>query len=647
MTGSNCEDQNVTSLLIENKEVIFWPKGLESIFNKLTNIVLTSSKLSSIKQLNLKHYEGLKELNLSYNNIISLDANLFEFNLKLQTVSFRGNKIVVIGENLLLPLKLLDIADFRDNVCTNQEILFTDFGKDKFEKCTLVKMIERSLDLKEKLESIETKFSACDGNLDSSTKLLYISSKLKSAEEETMKLEIELNCQFDFKETCVAVGLNVGSAGLFVNSKLASFKELLGREVTKKLIIVDQRTLFLPENLAQVFVQLTELEVTSSGLFEIVSKVFSNMTHLTTLNITHNKVRELSLNTFQDLVNLLILDLSNNKIEVMSSEAFHNLKKLYHLNLSDNKLKSISNNFQGLFNNLRFLSLKNNRLKFISANLLSSESKFNILDLTSNDCIDMKLPEQSSSEIQSKIIGNCIEPLQLTCNFGHEQLASPTFTGYACKVDSLFIEFPQTKISKLNGEHSKNFGTDSVSGFLAIGQTMKFLPFQLAQMLPNVKNILIDRSQLTALQKNDFEGFKLLKEIFIRFNNLTSIDPEVFNLQGLEILDLSSNNIQSLPSKLFLKLIQLKSLNLSNNSLQKLPAELLLRKNKIQEFWLNNNKLEIIEIQVIRCLRRALIVDLSNNECIDMKYDKQGGSKIFAELFTEVDVSCSPENMNY
>lgn len=652
LRGLHCDNERATSLSIEDQNVIFWPRGLETIFNSLTNILLSNSKLSFVHQLDLKPFENLRELNLSNNDLTILDGNLFEFNRDIESVSFSGNKLIVIGENIVNSLKTLMAADFRDNICTNQHTVYAGIEKLKFDECSVSKLVSKSFQLEKQLNLMKTKFESCDGNLDSSTKLLFESTKLKSIEdEESIPEMIELSCQFDFKETCIVANLCVDSPGLFVNPKLESFKELLGREVTKKLIVIDQKSLFLPDNLASIFMQLTEIEVSTSGLFEIGPKVFNNMTSLTTLNITHNKLRELHSNAFQDLENLLIMDLSDNKIEIIKTDAFHGLKSLHYLNLGNNKLRSISNNFQGLLSSLAFLSLKNNKLKFINANLISPESKFNVLDLTNNDCIDMKHPEQNGLAIQAKIIAECIKPLQLTCSFGNEEITvndNLSFVGYMCKADDLFIDFPQTKISKLYGVHSGKLSVNDVVGFLALGQAMKFLPAQLAQILPKVGMIMIERSQLTAIQKSDFEGFKLLIKIIIRFNNLSSIDPEAFNsLARLEILDLSNNNIRFIPPRLFTKLVLLTSLNLSFNSLEKLPAELLLRKNKIQHFWLNNNELEIIDIQVMRCLRKAETVDLSSNDCIDMKYEKQKQTKSFAEIFTEVDVSCSPENLNY
>lgn len=299
--------------------------------------------------------------------------------------------------------------------------------------------------------------------------------------------------------------------------------------------------------------------------------------------MSKNKLYEVQADVFVDLRNLLTLDLSSNNIELLQPPAFDRLGELQQLKLNSNFLVSVAATLFKVLKNLRGLFLQNNNLKFISANLMSPMTQLVSVDFRSNDCISMSHPNESLVRIEQEIIINCVAPIQLNCIFDNEAIfisKSLNISSYMCKAVLTVID-PKTKISKINGIQKGTQGVEDVTDFLAINQSMKFFPFELAQNLPRLELILVERSNLLALQKEDFEGFAWLKSIIIRHNNLNSIDEGIFdNVTQLEILDLSSNFIRLLPVKLFSKLINLKTLILSHNLIKKLSADLLNTRKK-------------------------------------------------------------------
>ena len=85
---------------------------------------------------------------------------------------------------------------------------------------------------------------------------------------------------------------------------------------------------------------------------------------------------------------------------------------------------------------------------------------------------------------------------------------------------------------------------------------------------------------------------------------------------------------------IFVKLAQLKTLNLSDNRLQSFVTELLPLSNVVEEFHINNNELQKITLVNSMNLKRVKIIDLTDNICIDLKYEKdKAGSKTLPELF--------------
>jgi Leucine-rich repeat (LRR) protein len=245
-------------------------------------------------------------------------------------------------------------------------------------------------------------------------------------------------------------------------------------------------------------------------------------------------------------------------------------------------------------------------------------------------------------QIEQLITDHCTAPVALTCQFSKDQISlneMTMVTGYMCKVQNhLVIEFPKSKIQKINGDHSVNHEINNVTAFIVISQTMKFLPLELSKAFPRIETLLVDQSKLHSLQKNDFAGCRELRKILIRHNDLASIDDGTFDdLTQLEYIDLSSNNINSMPSKLFSTLIHLKQLILSNNQLSKLSAALLPRRNSIEEFHVSSNKLDQIETKILKSLTNAKFIDFTGNSCVDVSFDK---NMSFIEFFFEIGMKC-------
>lgn len=295
--------------------------------------------------------------------------------------------------------------------------------------------------------------------------------------------------------------------------------------------------------------------------------------------------------------------------------------------------------------NLKKLALQNNKLKFIYDNFLTSFPYVVEIDITENICINMSYPTTALEVVEATIIDKCIAPIELNCKFEELHVLleySVENKGFTCNAADLNVEYPKTKISKLNGADSNM----NVTVFKVIDQSIRFLPYQLAQVVPNLEKILIERSNLTSIHQHDFEGFSKLKTIEIRNNNLSVIHEAAFeDVTQLEHLDLSFNNIFSLPTKIFFRLVHLKTLILSNNQIEKFTANLLPRKNTIEKFCVNNNQLEIIETKTLRFLRKAKLIDLTGNVCIDLKFNRsEPESRTLVELSGEIDLNCSDDD---
>jgi hypothetical protein len=95
-------DSDVTRLNLENQVLHYIPAGLENIFPNLIAIRIASCHLKTISASNLSPFPNLVDINLPFNDIESLPADLFSVaGSKIQYVYFGGNKITYTGIDVL------------------------------------------------------------------------------------------------------------------------------------------------------------------------------------------------------------------------------------------------------------------------------------------------------------------------------------------------------------------------------------------------------------------------------------------------------------------------------------------------------------------------------------------------------------------
>ena len=168
-------------------------------------------------------------------------------------------------------------------------------------------------------------------------------------------------------------------------------------------------------------------------------------------------------------------------------------------------------------------------------------------------------------------------------------------------------------------------------------------------------------SQLRSLDLSDNNIWALPQELFCPLVSLTHLNMTRNRLQnaselgfsdwgegptapgkscnvGLEVLDLSNNDLPSLPDngftslrqlqnlflqdnkmtnlaeRAFVGLVALQRLNVSSNQLTNLPPELFQSSRDIKELHLNNNSISVLAPGLLAGLDQLLVLDLSNNQ---------------------------------
>ncbi|XP_036898449.1 leucine-rich repeat-containing protein 40 isoform X4 [Sturnira hondurensis] len=235
---------------------------------------------------------------------------------------------------------------------------------------------------------------------------------------------------------------------------------------------------------------------------------------LTVLDIHDNQLTSLP-SAIRELENLQKLNVSHNKLKLLPEE-ITNLRNLKGLYLQHNELTCLPEGFEQL-SNLEDLDLSNNHLTTVP---VSFSSLFNLvrLNLSSNQL--KNLPAEISGMKRLK---------HLDCN------------------SNLLETIP-----------SELAGMESLELLYLQRNKLRFLPaFPSCKLL---KELHVGENQIEMLGAEHLKHLNSILVLDLRDNKLKSVPNEITLLQSLERLDLSNNDISSLPyslGKLHLKLLAL------------------------------------------------------------------------------------------
>lgn len=154
-TSESLAKTRIISFHAENMEIHYFPKGIDSNFPNLQNLVIKNSKLQEIRADDLKVFRNLQFLDLSYNEIEVLGPNLFNCGFTILQVILNDNKIQFIHPTAFKPKDGLVYLDIKNNSCISV------FADNKAKVNTLINLLKVScpyypLQIKELQEEVQT-----------------------------------------------------------------------------------------------------------------------------------------------------------------------------------------------------------------------------------------------------------------------------------------------------------------------------------------------------------------------------------------------------------------------------------------------------------------------------------------------------------
>ena len=309
---------------------------------------------------------------------------------------------------------------------------------------------------------------------------------------------------------------------------------------------------------------ITTLDLRRLELRELRASDLAGLTSLQELYVMHNSLTSLNANTFSSLTTLTDLDLGNNELGSVHQNLFAGLTNLRRVALDNNGLSSLHEDiFDGL-TSLRVIELQRNELTTLDADIFDGLSSLRRLYLENNSLTT--LPSNIFSGLsltRLNLDNNGLTSLPTISNFG-SYLTNLDLAGNA--LTALPDLSNHSNLDALDISRNTGLGTNlTATSFSGTALTeldmsdigLTSLPANIFSPLTDLWELKIrDNSGLTTLPANIFtsnSGIILsLTNLHLNNNGFTSLPELVFdNLETLDTLDLSGNQLATLPNNIF------------------------------------------------------------------------------------------------
>nr|XP_056714245.1 transforming growth factor beta activator LRRC32 [Euleptes europaea] len=364
-----------------------------------------------------------------------------------------------------------------------------------------------------------------------------------------------------------------------------------------------------------------KLDLSENKLQNLTKTPLSFYTSLRYLDLSSNHISYIEPGIFSDMVGLVEIDLANNQLYQLAQ---HNLwvgllPQVRILDLSHNSLyNGIAQRFLHQAPSLEYLSLAENSITEISWTMFQGSPRLIEVDLHSNMIMEI---EEGAFETLSHLSTLNLSMNSLTCiaGFSLKQLqildlsrnSIETFHSTESKEEfslvwldlseNKLLRFPvlpqENKLAYLNlSKNIMQFMVNSPSDDL----DYDWLDVPFGLQAPNPKSNESSPSQLSQLLYLD-----------LSYNEIKSLPPEFFaSMSALQFLNLSKNCLQSFVASS--KLISLTILDLSSNSLQNLELDTNALSD-LRELYLQENSLQGLRSDIFAYLPQVGLLDLRSN----------------------------------
>ncbi|XP_045578372.1 leucine-rich repeat-containing G-protein coupled receptor 5 isoform X2 [Salmo salar] len=383
---------------------------------------------------------------------------------------------------------------------------------------------------------------------------------------------------------------------------------------------VDCSDLGLTEIPANLSVFTSYLDLSMNNLTLLSSGALSNLHFLEELRLAGNDLTHIPKGAFYGLFNLKVLMLQNNQLRRVPGEALQNLRNLQSLRLDANHISSVPRGcFDGL-QSLRHLWLDDNSLTEVPVDALGALSSLQAMTLALNRITH--IPDRAFTNLSSLVVlhlnNNRIRTLGTQCFDGLHSLE--TLDLNYNNLEEFPIAIRALSTLKELGFHSNNIksipeqaftGNPTLLTIFFYDNPIQFVGQSAFQHLPELRTLSLNgAAEITEFP--DLTGTKSLESLTITGARITSLPTTVCDqLPNLQVLDLSYNMIQSLPS--FRGCEKIQKIDLHHNEIEELQADTFQGLTSLRSLDLAWNKLSSLNPLSFSSLPALIKLDLTSN----------------------------------
>ncbi|XP_045767708.1 chaoptin isoform X4 [Maniola jurtina] len=302
---------------------------------------------------------------------------------------------------------------------------------------------------------------------------------------------------------------------------------------------------------------LSELYLSHNLIRNITREVFGSMLMLQYLDLSHNQIYHMEYDCFKKVRNLQIIDLSHNYLIEMPVEVFHDMHGLTSVDLSDNNIRNIADNLI-ISPALERLDLSENELSRIPTNCLSPAAAINLVEL-----------DLSGNHIPAVAIADLVQ------RFRHDSGDYwPEEPDYSDEYMYHTARRDHTRVFHQKKQYPQNILFKSLAWLDLSDNHLVRVESGSFAALPRLR--WLDLGMNTPFQNGE-RGGSIFKGLERRLSHLGLKNVSLTNvpsmpLPKLKSLDLSYNNLPSVPTDITANLTRLRALDLSYNDLTTVPV---------------------------------------------------------------------------
>ncbi|KAL7026929.1 hypothetical protein ACKWTF_005238 [Chironomus riparius] len=626
---------NVQKISIQNTSVREIPNDIFRNINNLNLLDISNNKIKELVPEIFYNLPQLEEVDLSGNEIQEIPENLFNNLPELKVIDLGDNEITNLDPELFKSTPKLTKLILDENKLPD-EVIEELIKKIPSVKIPTSKTTILSITTTEPITDFPVlKEITCDTeysewkSIDNDVSSIF-TCVIKDQEIDDTEIKIKPT-PYDY---------HIHGIKIENNKDVKFVPENIGELFPniQKISIQNTSVSKIPNEALKNLDNLKVLDLSNNDIKELDPEILNNIPMLEEIDLSGNKIQELPDELFKNVPELKAVDLTNNEITKLDPEIFESTPHLKKLVIDGNDLLNDLNEDSFVYNPMLEISKEVIPQKTTAKSMLEKEVTEELLEefITVTPIISTtqivteksthapvkttassgphgdkgstttkrtpvsrttsryttktssgrttaatrptKSPDGNAEvsgvrrttqrprfkpEISSYRTTTPKVPLKtVKCGIIYETSEPNSKSVIKCDMSDQKIEDPEVSFADIpNGKEVEVLKFDN-------NKNIKYLPDNIALVFPNLKEITAENSAIELILPGDFEDLNKLENIVLSGNDLKSIEPETFDgLDNLKNLDLSNNQIEFIDEDAFGRLPSLKNLDLDNNEI--------------------------------------------------------------------------------